>query len=241
MADDSPKDPYAPARDNMRATVKWLTGTFAAIAAVILAGTSVSGLGKIPHGLPLIVAAACLFGAFVFVCIAVNVCLGTMRSDAFYLSNFTLNAKGEVVPIAGLDPVEERELSAVAKDIVRHQGDLMPAELPSFALYLTAIGSARARVTQAANAWSAAAIHGADEAALRANLQTEQDNLKSVLAVLPGLLWYGSYRQLYVRIQGSMTRLLALGIAALVCLGVYGFIASGSSKEGEPKTVIIAN
>jgi len=237
MADESPKDPYASAKDNMRATVKWLTATFSALAAAILAGTSISGLGKIPHGVPLIVAAVCLLGAFVFVCVAIDVCLRTLRSDAFYLSNFTLGPKDEVMPIEELDAREKSELSAVAKDIVRHQDDLMPAELPSFAQYLRAVKSARAGVSLAAGKSYASA----GDAALRNDLQAQQENLKAVLAVLPNLLWYASYRQLYLRIQASLPKLLMLGIAALVCLGVYGFIASGSSKDGEPKTVIIAN
>src|SRR4051812_43423231 len=101
MADDAPKDPYVPARESMRATVTWLTGAFSALAAAILAGTPISGLGKIPHGVPLAVAATCLLVAFVCVCAAVNVCLRTLRSDAFYLSNFKVK-DGKVLPVAAL-------------------------------------------------------------------------------------------------------------------------------------------
>jgi hypothetical protein len=77
-------DKFASAKANLRDTIKWLNTAFAAVAAAVLAGTSVAGLSEL-SGWHLwvslgggLLGLTCVFGA-------IGVTLGLLTSEAFFL------------------------------------------------------------------------------------------------------------------------------------------------------------
>ena len=78
-------DPYATARSDMRDTTKWFASTFAAIAAVVVAGTAVRVDRRMYWAILLCAAVACLAVAALF-CHRQDIAL--LRSDCIFASDF---------------------------------------------------------------------------------------------------------------------------------------------------------
>jgi len=84
-ASGSPGDPFATAKSNLRDTIKWLATTFAALVAVIMAGSSLSGISQI-HGRALFVALLGGLAGVICVILATGVMLRLLTSESFHVS-----------------------------------------------------------------------------------------------------------------------------------------------------------
>ncbi len=78
-------DPFANAKSNLRDTVKWLATTLAALASVVLAGASITGISGV-HGGTLIAALLAALVGLVCVFGAIGILLRLLTSESFYLA-----------------------------------------------------------------------------------------------------------------------------------------------------------
>lgn len=87
----APADPFASAKDNLRDTVKWLATTFAGLAAVVLAGTSLTGVSHL-KGASLVL--ALVGGGLGLLCVilASGVMLRLLTSESFFVSDLNTQA-----------------------------------------------------------------------------------------------------------------------------------------------------
>jgi hypothetical protein len=113
MADPvaDPADPFASAKANLRDTVKWLATAFAAVAGVVLAGASLTGVSQL-KGTALDIA---LVGGFVgLLCIitAAGTLLRLLTADTFFVSD-----------LRTADNARMKEF------LDRHGADFLPAEI----------------------------------------------------------------------------------------------------------------
>lgn len=126
MADaPSSNDAYSQAKTNIRDTVKWLANTFAALAAVVVAGSSFSGIGKLPPGSTrLYISVLAVVLAFTCICSALYITLQLLRSDALYPSD--LDPRKSLNELANAD-----EIRPIREEIEKHRIDLFPPDFPS--------------------------------------------------------------------------------------------------------------
>lgn len=110
-------DPYAAAKANLRDTIKWLTTSFAALAAGVLAGSPLTGLGSLPLGGRLVIAVAGAVLGLVFVFRAIFVALRLLASGPFFLSQLA-------------------QTPDLLKFIEAHERDLLPPQLPTLTRFL---------------------------------------------------------------------------------------------------------
>jgi hypothetical protein len=118
-------DQFAAAKANLRDTVKWLTTTFAALAAVVLAGTSLTGISTL-SGWRLVVALAGGAVGLISIFLAIATALRLLISESFFLTQLEddkeikqlLDARaGDILPpeFATLDEFLLMRRQAIAK------------------------------------------------------------------------------------------------------------------------------
>ncbi|HUG22228.1 OmpA family protein [Piscinibacter sp.] len=231
-----PADPYAAARANLRDTVKWLAATFSALAAVVLAGSPVSGLGKLPAGTPAWWGAgAALLIAFVCICLALVITVALLRSDALHLSDLDPDSK-----LDPLDASDREEIAALRRTIDARAVDVLPPNYPSLAELMPAARARRQALVDASKALRAAADAAAKEEAAR-RITLAQERMDRFAPSLTRVLAYGVYIRFYERLRRAMPQLFGLGIAALVSLTAFGILVQAPDKAEEPKTLIFNN
>lgn len=106
-------DPTAGAKANLRDTVKWLATTLAALAAVILAGTSLTGLARL-RGVDLWLALGGGAVAIIAVLLVIALLLRLLISEAFYFGNLS-----------------EPAYASVREELDRHAIELLPPSIPN--------------------------------------------------------------------------------------------------------------
>lgn len=212
-------DPYAGARANLRDTIKWLAATFAALAAVVLAGSPVAGLGKLnPRAWQAYAALFVLAAAFTCICLALRITLRLLRNDVLYLSDLD---PGET--LTQLDAADRREILALRGLIDRRAADVLPPNYPTLAALMTAAQRRKKALVQAA-ALRRQAPDDAARAAAEQQVQWAQQRMNRFYDSLQSLLWFGSYARLYERVQHALPSLFALGIGALVSLTGFAWL-----------------
>jgi hypothetical protein len=117
-APGSAADPFATAKSNLRDTIKWLATTFAALVAVIMAGSSLTGISQI-HGLALFMALLGGLAGLICVILATGVMLRLLTSESFYV--------GEL-----LEPANAPLLDSLN----RHSTDILPPGYDDIAAFL---------------------------------------------------------------------------------------------------------
>lgn len=122
MAEDSgnsaattSSDPFSGAKANLRDTVKWLATTLAALAAVIVAGTSLTGLVRL-NGVDLWLALAGGAAAIIAVILVVALLLRLLISEAYYFGDLF-----------------EPENARVLAELERHAIELLPPSIANIA------------------------------------------------------------------------------------------------------------
>lgn len=229
-------DPYATARANLRDTVKWLAATFSALAAVVLAGSPISGLGKLPPATPAWWAASAALGlAFVCICVALVITVALLRSDALHLSDLDPSAN-----LAQLDASDRAEIIALRATIDSRAVDVLPPNYPTLA---DLMGAAQARRQELVDAWLAwrNAPDAAAKAAAAIRVARAQRSMDRFAPPLSRVLAYGVYVRFYDRLRRAMPQLFALGVIALLGLTAFGVFVQSPDKPDEPKFTIINN
>jgi hypothetical protein len=110
------EDPFTGAKENLRDTVKWLATIFAALAAIVVAGVSLTGLSGL-SGAQLLL--ALIGGGVGLICIlvAVGVSLSILAAESFYIGQLT----------------HDPELMAVLE---QHSVDILPPEFGNIDSFL---------------------------------------------------------------------------------------------------------
>jgi outer membrane protein OmpA-like peptidoglycan-associated protein len=213
-----PGDPYASHKANLRDTIKWLAGVFAALAAVVVAGTPLSGIGALPWAGPrFLVAALALACAFASICAALVLTLRLLRSDVLYPSDLD--------PDAPLPPGQEGvEIDRLRTLIAAKQGDLFPPEHPSMRQLL-----ARIRELQK----EAAAT---DDDASLASYATAIDDL---VGYQRRAIAFAVYQRFYDRLRSAVPWLIGLGSIALVALLVFGLATKSEARVATAPAFVV--
>lgn len=205
-AEAAAADPFAAAKANIRDTIKWLTTTFSAIAGVILAGSTLAGLGALPFGWRLGVAA---FGALLgFACTmaAIARVLGMLKSEAFFLGEIEKNKK--------------------LRDWVdAHAEDLLPAEYGTAQEFLDARRAARAELKKLSS--QASPDPAAYEKAVARFKAFGQAS-----APITSLL---HFERMAERLGEESRPLMVLASLALLGLGVFAWAAGAPKPAAKPE------
>ena len=131
----SGSDPYATSKANLRESIKWLAGIFSALAALVIAGTPISGLGSpsldIPH---VIIGTVTIVLCFGCICTSVVLMLRLLRADLTYPSDIDPSIKLTTRANA-------KELLAIREDIARHKDDFIP-QYDDYSAFLRTIENA---------------------------------------------------------------------------------------------------
>lgn len=218
----NPHDPFADAKANIRETVKWLAATFAALAAVVIGGSPVSGLGELSvNGLAFWLGALCLLSAFTLICIALRVTLRILRPEAIFRSNLYTDAPPHT------NASDKDELKRIRAMINGHAKDLLPYNYCT----LEDLGSeldTQAQVLAQENPQSAA-------------LQRARGMVAKFHKEFEFLLIFAQYLRLEMRLHDALPKLLALGIGALVSLTAFGAVVKSGPKTSDkhPASIIV--
>lgn len=211
-ADGDAQDPFADAKSNLRDTVKWLAATFAALAAVVVGTSPLSGLGalEIDSGRFWIATLALLLG-FGFICCALFVTLRILRPEVIYRSDLL-----RALPQEPTD-FNDRELAHIQGIIDHHAADVLPHGYETRADVATAKATVKRKLdelyVQVRSDETAAAI-GIGETRRR-----------EIDVALDGLLPLALYLRLQSRLENAIPWLFGFGIAALLALGIFGIAA----------------
>jgi hypothetical protein len=114
----SPPDPFATAKSNLRDTIKWLATTFAALVAVIMAGSTLTGISQI-HRPGLFIALLGGLAGLICVILATGVMLRLLTSESFHVSEL-------------LEPANASLLASLN----RHSRDILPPGYDDVAEFL---------------------------------------------------------------------------------------------------------
>lgn len=230
-------DPYATNKANLRDTIKWLAGIFGALAAVVIAGTPLSGLGALswPSAKFILAGGALLFG-FVCICLALIFTLRLLRADLLYFSDLAPDAAaaGSKVP---------REIRRLRTDIDKHKADLLPPGYHSMRKFLEDVDAAVAQASSIGMQWAQHAATLAPDhpqvVQAKAAYEAQVAALRDFRAYQQRILAYGSYVRFYNRLRRATPLLFFLGIAALLALMAFTVIAKAPAENKTP-TVVVA-
>jgi hypothetical protein len=195
---------YATARANLRDLVKWIAATFAALAAVVLAGTPFSGFGALPVGTDRFFAAVLGLVVFaVFFIVGWTFILSLLRPDFVPRSDLTSRYK---VPS---DKKEAKETESVRAEVFSKSNDFLPRGLASVDDLERAIETN----------WTDATCGSA----------SALEQYKQYSLALNQVLEYAAFVRLHQRISASIPCLSFLGAMALAGLVLFSWAASAPS------------
>lgn len=209
----SETDPFASAKANLRDTVKWLATTFAALAAVVLAGTSLTGLS---HLTGLRLAVALIGGGLGLGCVilAAGVMLRLLTSESFYVSN-----------------LETPQLANLKATLNRHSEDILPPELTSVDQMLQLRRQARE---------TARSLAGTPKAADYLDARRFLTEIEPAMVRLTNLAHFEMLRN---RMRAAEPTLFVLAIGALLGLGAFAVFAGSkddkSTADAQGPTVVL--
>ena len=208
MAADPPAatDAYAAAKGNIRDTIKWLAATFASLAAVVVAGTSVSGIGSLPiPGVRFFGAAASLLLGFICVLIALWKTLRLLRTEGLFASELLSPPEG------GSDA---RELTKVRKEILAHQSELLPPNYPTIDELLAASRLEQVGMQEAIKKRDAAAF------------QRHEAQFNELDAFVSKIMDFAIYSRLYHRLNMELPWLFGFATTALIFLFTFACLVN---------------
>jgi outer membrane protein OmpA-like peptidoglycan-associated protein len=219
--DSDGKDPFADAKANLRDTVKWLAATFAALAAVVIGTSPLSGLGELEIcSAQFLIASVALLVGFGCICCALYVTLRILRPEAIYRSDLL-----RPLPEKAGDP-NDRELADIRHIIDEHATDILPYGYGALAELAAATATTKGQL---------------DELYLRpksyettAEIRKGESLRREIDVAVDNLLGLGLYLRLQVRLQDAIPWLFGFGISALLALGIFGIAAHEKKNEVKP-------
>jgi len=217
-------DRYANAKATLRDNVKWLAGSFAGLAALILAGTPFTGYGSLDKASPRFIGATVgLFVAVLCLFIAWIVLLRMLRPDVIYPRYLRAQFKVED-EIKGR--AARREINALRVEFTRQHKDL----LPQGKTQLTQFDQLEALRE---NAWNDWARNQSDQ-----GKHTVWQNYRNSTFVV---LYWASYTVLHYRITRGFRWIIGLGAIIVLAISVFAWAANPPKAEaaGKPGAIII--
>lgn len=219
-------DPYAAARANIRDSVKWLVAAFASMAAALVAGMPLAGIGALePVSGRFVLAAGALLTAAGAIGYGLVVALRLLRSEGLFLSDLEEQADAEIGRASG---PERAEMIWLRNLIETRARDVLPSNYPS-------LGALRVAIKQAEE-YLKRALEGHDA--------NEVDEGKVTLAALTSartrLLWFALYQRAEKRLADSVPKLLLLGVVALSALLAFVWAANPPTRDDRPIVASIA-
>lgn len=203
-------DPTAGAKANLRDTVKWLATTLAALAAVIMAGTSFTGLARL-RGIELWLALAGGAVAVIAVLLVIALLLRLLISEAFYFGNLS-----------------EPEYAGVRAELDRHATDLLPPSIPN----IEALLEIRRKVVEDIRT-------SPPHSAQYAQAVDYLERLRQVLADVTYFAQFEAMRQRLRRDRLPLLVLTLIGLAGLAVLAAAVGKGNQPSEAAPPVTNVV--
>ena len=231
----APGDPYATSKANLRDTIKWLAGIFGALAAAVIAGVPISGLGATKETPAFLPAAVALLLAFAAICFALVLTLRLLRSDLLYASDVDPSK-----PIS--DDAHGKEIKQIRSDIERRATDLLPAGYTDMGSFLRDIDGAVEKAGYIGKeVLRLDALEPRDTVlidAMVAQYGRQQGVVHEFRVAQQRVMAYASYLRFYNRLRRSTKWLLLLGTIALLALAWFG-VETRPPKEVKAPTVVV--
>lgn len=213
-------DAFATHKANLRDTVKWLAGVFAALAGAVIAGAPLSGINDVPwRSVQFLAALTSLLVGFACLCTALVLTLRLLRSDVLFPADLNPD-----VSLNGRD--DATEIQVLREIVDRHRLDLFLPEFPSMRASLE-----RVRELQA--------LAGASRDDKETFKEFDQA-IEILVANQRSVLAYAVYQRFYNRLRASTRPLFALGTCALLALLVFGMITKPSKSAPTPPILVLA-
>jgi outer membrane protein OmpA-like peptidoglycan-associated protein len=229
-------DPYAASKTNLRETIKWLASIFAGLAAVVIAGTPISGLGSRSLSLTRVTigAFAVLIG-FAAICAAVVQMLRLLRADLLYPS--------DIDPQVDVSQREESgEIIRIRADLEAHSKDLVP-DYGSLQEFHRRLKLAETAARNAQQVYQDALNERPPDPAVTAQAKADYDSQIREFQLFRDLqariLYYAAYQRFYMRLKRATPWLFALGILALLALVIFTLAVQGPKEDKAPAVTVI--
>jgi outer membrane protein OmpA-like peptidoglycan-associated protein len=227
-------DPYATPKANLRDTIKWMASIFAALAAVVIAGTPISNLGSPSLTLgQQVTGVVALLACFVCICAAIVLMLRLLRADLVYLT--------DIDPREALGDREDGgEIAAIRKDIGGRKVHFFP-DYASLEDFFDKAGQADASAQDLGNKWLAAMAAGekASIDAAKEAYANQVTELEKFEGAQQDMLAYAAYLRFYSRIRSATRPLLLLGAGALLALLVFTIVIQAKKEDSGPSVVVV--
>lgn len=215
-----PRDPHAAARANIRDTVKWLIAAFAGMAAAIVGGSPLTGLGTPMPDWRLGLAAISGVIGLLLVGRGIAVAIRILVTPPFFLA----------------DIADNKELLAV---INAHADDLLPPEYKDF----TGFAAERRKAIAALRSTAIADPRNTEDdrkrkSAIRANAQASLDS-NGIWA--DRLISFAYFETLRRQFKGAARQLFVVAFAAALAFALFAWAANPGKDDAKPgpATVII--
>lgn len=230
-------DPYATYKTNLRDIIKWLAGIFSALAAVVIAGAPVSGLGAPSLSVMREAVGVLAIGiCFACICTGVVLMLRLLRADLLYARD--LDPRVDITTRS-----DSAELEFIRGDIASHLEDFI-VDYSDWIAFLGAIDDANTCALDLKARYEDLANHSDPNSQklkdLQANYDSQCEEIQRFRAVQGNILAYASYMRLYHRLQIATPKLLVLGACALLALFGFAFaVQAPKSEKPQPPTVVV--
>jgi outer membrane protein OmpA-like peptidoglycan-associated protein len=213
-------DAYATAKANLRDTVKWLATTFAALAAVVLAGSPFSGFGALPAGSPRFwLAIAGLVCATIFFFMAWRKIVFLLRPDLV----FPRQLRAGFNPATQCPADEVAEMRELHRTFEEHRNDLLPSGMQTFDELEQAVETN----------WQQAQQGGNQAIAALERYKQYSNNIELILN-------YATFSRLHRRIFDAIPTIAGWGALALLPLVLFAWAANpGKGDKTEPTVPIV--
>ena len=222
------KADFKTAQANLRDTVKWLATIFSALAAFVVAGASVNGLGDLrAASLAFWAAALCLLTGFSAICWALYLTLHVLRPMLGYRTNL-------------LDPSTDEEIAA-RKEIDDHAPDLLPHNVSSLAEIGAELNRCRAAILEIEGPLQGGdGLSDNEVARIEAEVAPWRASRDSYIKALNELLDLATFIRLKRRFDWALPRLFMSGATALIVLSTYA-VLTHEKKSDNKSAVCITN
>jgi hypothetical protein len=208
-----PRDPLAAARANIRDTVKWLIAAFAGMAAAIVGGSPLTGLGTPMPDWRIVLAVASGVIGLLLVAQGITVALRILVTPPFFMSDIT----------------DDADLLGV---INAHVDDLLPPPFTDFGAFVAKRSEARAVVRRVS------AIDPADTDADKKRKEGERLNAQTFLdnsgLWADRLISFAYFEKLRRQLQGAATQLFEVAFLAALAFSVFAWAANPGKDDAKP-------
>lgn len=222
------KPDFASAQANLRDTVRWLATTFGALAAFVVGGASVNGLGGLSFDDPLfLVAAACLGVGFLAICGALYLTLNVLRPLVLYRSTL-------VMPTDSEGKAAQAEIDEHVWDLLPHNFDKLidiGREIDDSNEEISSLEEQLAKVDD---------LNYVEKRRLDGEYKAWKQSRDEHIKTLDSLIGFAMYFLLKRRFDHALPRLFVCGAIALLSLAAFA-VLTHEKKGSDDKATRITN